>query len=318
VRDEHARSASSLGVNGGGADLRMDIDLREPSETVRPASTLGFSLKRVAANAQVSPLLQLLHPLFGSIEQVNGMLEGTIDAQLDLSYKAPVTTELLKRMNMPEEKGGGWKNLDKRPIEGKGRFEITGLKLKGAPFLADLLSKLEINASDGVNLAPIAFTIRNERVYYDSPVPMRLGGETTLWGGSIGLDQSLALEWQIPISERLVQKYSFLKYWAGQNVTVKVGGTSSSPKLLWQDLLTDLTKQAARKALEERGAEALEGLLNKDEKKAKDLLADADKLYDQGKKAEAAALYRRIRTEYRKTKLYERNQARVDQRASGK
>lgn len=318
IRDEHARTASDLGVNGGAARMKMDVDLREPSGTVEPVSTMSFGLKDVGANAEVSPILQLIHPIFGRVDQVNGLIEGRIDATIDLEYRAPVTTKLLKDLNLPEAKGGGWKNLRKEPINGKGRFAVTGLSLKGSPFLTDLLEKLEVASLEGLNLDPVEFTIQDGRVCYSNPVSLKIGGQTTLWTGSIGLDQTLDLVWEIPVSDRLVAKYSFMKYWAGQAVRVNVKGTCARPELQWGALIEDLTRQAARKVIEEKAAEALEGLLNKDEKKARGLLEEADKLYDQGKKADAAQLYKRIRSDYGKTRVFEKNKERIQQRESEK
>jgi hypothetical protein len=318
IRDEHAIAVSNLGVNGGLVEMRADIDLREPSGTTEPVTTMSLELKKVGANAEVSPILQLLHPIFGQVKGANGLIEGQIDATLDLSYRAPVTTDLLKGLNKPEAAGGGWKNFRKDPMFGRGRFAVTGLSLKGSPFLTEILGAMEVESLEGFDLHPIDFAIRSGRVHYQNPVILKIGGLATQWTGSIGLDQTLDLAWEIPVTDRLLAKHPFLKYWAGQSLRVKVKGTCARPELGWNEMIQDLARQAAQKAIEEKGAEALRELLNKDEKKARLLLEQADKLYEEGKKADATLIYKRIRTDYAKTTVYKRNKDRIEQRESGK
>ncbi len=319
--DQHATTTTTLGVNGGLTDMKLDVDLREPQKNVQPVSTATFTLKKVAANGEMSPLLQLIHPMFAITKgTVDGMIAGSIDTSLDIQYRAGLSTPLL----MSFSKEDGWRNFDKTPINGRGHFEISGLGLKGAPFIAALLGALEIGTLDGLDLNPIDFYIQEGRLHYANPVRMKISGQVTHWTGSIALDDrsnqgakrldQLDLYWEIPVSDKLVSKYGFLKYWAGKTITVHVTGKAMSPHLEWKELMADLAKQAAQKAIEEKGKDVLDGLLGKDEKKAKGLLEDADKLYDQGKKADAAALYKKIHEEYKKTRVYENNKDRIKAR----
>ena len=313
LKDQHATTTTNLGVNGGQTALSLDADLRERDDAV---TKVNATLKQVGANGEMSPLLQLIHPMFAAAAgTVDGMVEGKIDCSVDLSYRGVLAMDLMT---------GGMKGFIEGPstssvkhwrrMNGRGHFEINGLGLKGSPLMALLLSSLELGALEGIELNPVDFTIRDGWLSYDRPIRMKLSGQITHWTGKISLDQHLDLWWEVPVTEKLVKKYSFLKYWEGKTINVHVTGTCLAPRLEWKELMAELAAEAAKKALEGKGADVLGNLLGRDDKKAKELLAEADKLYDAGKKKDAAAIYKKLHEQYKKTPTYEKNKDRIKSR----
>jgi hypothetical protein len=118
--------------------------------------------------------------------------------------------------------------------------------------------------------------------------------------------------WHIPVTDQLASK---LKVAKGQMYEIAIKGTVTHPKLDMKGAI----KQVAEEKVADAAQKGLESLLGgKDEKKAQKLLDEADPLYAEGKKAEAAEKYRKIKDDYRKTRVYKDNKDRIDPRAEGK
>ncbi|MBI2931563.1 MAG: DUF748 domain-containing protein [Planctomycetes bacterium] len=307
VADERVTTESSLDLNNGKAALTSVLDLREAKDA---RSTAKAELRTVDTNAQMSSLLTLIHPMFAVAQgSVDALIDGKVDCVLDLAYHAPLTKEALT---------GGWDALPKKPINGRGHFEIRGLALRGSPLLGEVLKAIDEEAAGDLQLDPIDFTIVDGRVRYDRPVPMRISKIQTTWTGTIGLDQTLDLAWKIPVTDRLLNRFPFLKRWKDQLITIPVRGTPTRPRVQIDEVIADLAKQAAAKAIEEKGEDVLEDILGgRDEKEARKLLEDADRLYAEGKRGEASPLYLRIYERYHKTRVYKENKDRIKQRMGG-
>ncbi len=382
VKNQAITANSNMTLNGGTLVAASKVDLRPQADAT---STLNLTLAKGSANKEMAPLLALINPIFAVTEAgAGGLIQGLLDVKLDMSYKGQITNETLN---------GGWDALPKQGIDGSGRIAINDLAVKGTNMVGQLLSMLGAADPGAMQLDPIEFTIKQGRLFYDKAIPMAIAGQQTTWTGSIGLDKSLDLSWNVPVTDALVSKYAFLNVMKGNVIKIPVTGSSSAPKLKAEDVLADLAKQAATKQLtgaigdklgnkvpglgdllggkpkppptppptpqggqnpvnppapgkptsqpatsgntppqpgaqpgnqpppqkkpEDEIKDALGGLFGgEDEKKAKDVLTEADKLYTDGKKADAAKLYKQLADKYKKTKAYKDNKDRVKQRAA--
>lgn len=300
-------------ANGGELSLDGVIALEdataEPGAAEAPKTRLAARLKEVQANSQLAPLLAKLHPAFAAVESVQeGRIEGLIDCELELFYDGALGADALE---------GGWEALPKEPIRGRGRFEIRGLKLAGSPLLAQMLGELGVDPKQGFDLRPLTFLVDRGRVSYDDPWTWTIGGTETSFTGSIGLDETLQLAWNVPVSEKLIERYGFLASLAGQTIEVPIGGTVKRPRLEWKDTLTDLAKRLATSELTERLG--LPGVPGKDPAAdPEELLRRADELWDRGEKAEAAKLYEELHDDHKVSLVYLLNRDKIKDRSKWK
>jgi hypothetical protein len=302
TKDERLFVRGDLGANGGSLQLDGELDLAQDSET--PRSKLSLKAKGVRANAKMAPWLARLHPAFGASQLAQGSLDGLITLGLDLSYDAPLP---------PSALAAGWEALPKEPISGTGRIEIASLGLKGSPFL-ELLARFGVDAGKTLDVRPIDFTIEKGRVTYAKPWTWSFAGAETTFTGSLGLDESLDLAWNVPISDKLVERWSFLASLKGERLSIPVRGTVRSPRLEAEELLAGLASQAAKRELESRLG--LGGKASGEDPAT--LLERADALWSQGQKTEAAALYMRIREEFKLSLAYALNKDRIRDRSKYK
>lgn len=307
VQEGRTRIDGELRANGGTLELRTDLDLA-PSGDGATRSTLGVHAVDCGANSGLAPLFALIHPAFAGIELTQGRIEGRFDLALDVAYDGPLTLEQLE---------SGWSALPKQPISGKGRFELRGATLLGSPLMA-LLEDFGIDTSRSVDLKPIEFAIERGRLSYTQPWTWTLSGVETTFSGSIGLDQSLDLAWNVPVTGKLVERYSFLSILEGSVIRVPLHGTVKKPKLELESLLTDLASQAAKQELGSRLGLGGGGEKNDHANDPTALLKEADRLWDEGKKTEAAAIYKRIRDEFEISLVYLLNKDRIKDRSKFK
>jgi hypothetical protein len=335
VKDGKASCNGTLAANGGTIALQGEISAAElaPGEpgdvpvagrdeaqlaaSAKPTSKMTVKLKDVQANSALSPLLGLVHPAFGRLDALEkSSIAGLIDCDLDLAYDAPLT---------PAALSGGWQALPKAPINGRGRFGLRKAALTGSPFVSWALGELGLDASKALDLPALEFTIERGRLRYQKPWTWSFGGTTTSFTGSIGLDETLDLRWSVPITPELVERYSYLAILAGEPIELSIAGNVRSPKIEWQGLLGDLAKKAARKELERRllgGAGAGTGDTTGAGEAAsgdpQELLDQADRLWADGKKVEAAVIYKRIKDDFELSLVYLLNKGRIKERAKFK
>ncbi|MCZ6597140.1 MAG: hypothetical protein O7B99_05860 [Planctomycetota bacterium] len=305
--DEGVFSATgAFTANDGALTLDGSLGGEETSQVV-----LGLSDVRV--NSTLGSMLGHVHPAFAAVEQLDrGELGGLITCDLDVSYDGPLTVETLR---------GGWEALPKQHFSGEGTFAFQSPVLQGSPFLADLLEVLDIDVED-LQIEPIRLVLSEGRVSYGEPWTWTLGGIETTCGGSIGLDETLALAWKVPVTRELVKKHSFLKVLQGQTLEVPITGTIAKPRLEWKGVLSNLAETTLKKTLEEKLREELEERLgiggSKAGKDPGELLREADALWRAGRKVEAAKLYKRIRADHKVSLVYALNRDRIKQRAKYK
>ena len=301
ARGDELLMKGDFSANQGRLTLDGKLDLRRARER-NPSSSLRLALDGVHMNPELGALLGFVHPVFAAIDKAKtGSVSGLVACELELTYDAPLP---------PKALAGGWLALPKKPINGRGRLEITGASVAGSPLFTQLLEFLGRSAGDELVIAPLDLRIDAGRVAYGKPWTWKLAGERTTFAGSIGLDRTLALRWSVPVSAALVERYGFLKSFAGETIEIPIGGTLERPELSVAATL----KELGRKALERELKGKLGGGVDSKESPA-DLLRRADDLYEQGHKGQAAALYQRLRSQHGGSPVYLLNRVRIDARA---
>ena len=311
LADGQATVTGDLRANGGALKLDGGLVLAAGSEgLVSRDARLVVDADQVAANSGLGPLLSYVHPAFASLDSLNQTtIGGHITCDVELRYEGELSAAAL---------AGGWEALPKEPIQGEIRFALDEANLVGSPLFQGLLAKLDLAGSKEFRLRPITLAVRDGRLTYETPWEWTVRGAQTTFGGSIGLDRSLDLRWTIPITGEVVARNDFLKRLEGETIEIPIGGTITRPKIETDGLLTDLAKGVVRSELEQ----ALDSLIGRASADGgdgpADLLKRADDLWDQGKKVEAAAVYKRIRSEHKVSLVYTLNRDRIKKRAAFK
>jgi hypothetical protein len=285
--------AGNTDVKDGSMTIDLDADVRDPSVASSPAAKVDVKIDRVPLDARMGPMLELLHPAFA---KAGGSLDGTMDGTIALQHAGP--------LNAPEEEF-------LKKLNGRGRIEIRDCTFAGSEFLGKAMATLGMEKRE-IKLKPVEFKIVDGRIVYDNPWQWSISGSETTFTGSIGLDRTLDMVWNIPVSDEMSSKVKLSK---GQTYEVPIKGTVTSPRLDWKGLV----KEAAKDKLADVAKDKLGDLLGgKDEKKAEKLLEEADALHQGGKAGEAAEKYRKIKDDYRKTRVYKDNKDRIDPRSEEK
>jgi len=302
TREEKALLRGDLGANGGTLVVDGTLDLA----ATKPRSRLTVNARDVKANSGLAPLLALAHPAFAASSLTQGTLEGLIGLTLDVTYDGPLALDQLE---------GGWATLPKEPINGTGTLSLSGASLAGSPLLA-ALAEFGLDTKKSLELKPIEFTIKKGRLSYARPWTWTLGGAETSFTGSVGLDQTLALDWNLPITPELVAKHDFLRVLQGERISVPIRGTALAPRLDTGELLKDLATKAAKRALEQKLG--LGGGKGAEAEDPDTLLKRADELWSKDQKVEAAKLYERLKEDYKLSLTYALNKDRIKDRAKYK
>ena len=108
---------------------------------------------------------------------------------------------------------------------GEATFALREPVVQGSPFLASLLDVLDVDVED-LAIDPIRLVLNEGRISYGEPWVWTFNGMETTFGGSIGLDETLDLAWEVPITRELVKKHDFLKVLEGKSIEVPITGTS--------------------------------------------------------------------------------------------
>jgi hypothetical protein len=331
--DGRAQVSGGLSLNGGRLELDALLDAN-PADAgtagaegasgaagAGPVSTLRLTLDGVQLNQELATLLAHVHPLFAGggdaeLATVTGRLAGGLDAR----WAGPLPAA--------GEGATDWLALLGRSLSATGRLQGDGLALTGSPLLADMLGRVGVPSSKDLSIAPVEFAVRDGRLAYAEPWLWRVSGIETSFTGSLGLDLSLDLTWHVPVTERLVQKHGFLESLAGQTISIPITGSVSAPRLEWDGALKGLAERAAKAELERKAKEKLGGLggiLGEGGKAGEgeggkaatpeELLASADRLWDEGQRQQARALYREILDKHKLSLVYALNKKRIKDRA---
>lgn len=297
----------ALGANGG--TLGLDGDLRTRATDDAPLG-LGFTAKLtdVRANAELSQLLGRLHPALLAVgtwgdDSIGGLVQG------ELELSCPGGVELLGQL-------AGTDGFPLTALQGRGRFQLEDARLARAPFLKTLLAELGLESDRPLRVRPIEFAIEAGRIRYLRPWTWTIDGVETTFTGTVGLDRSLDLAWNVPLTERLLERYDFLAGLTGRSIAIPISGSVDQPRLDWSDALGDLARDVAATELQKRLGIGDRNASSGDD--PSDLLRRADTLWSNGKKLEAAALYIRLREEFKVSLVYALNRDRIKDRGKYK
>ena len=302
---------SQLGANEGSVQLNADVDLAPEGRAESRPPSIVFNAAGVQAGSGLSPVLGYVHPAFAGLDQLRGSeIAGLLSCELQIG---------LDRSLSLQELSGGWAGFPKDAISAQGRFALDQAAIQGSPWLSEILTQLGVDARRDIKLDPLEFRIDGGRVTYSNPWTWKLAGTPTEFIGSIGLDGSLDMNWAIPVAGELLRKNDFLKPLAGETLRLPLDGSLTRPRLAWQNVIGDVARKGLEKTIqdeltEELGLGELFGGGSGGES-ADDLLARADKLWNSGKKNEAAKLYQRLRTEFKISATYLLNKKRIKDRA---
>jgi len=322
LTDGIASLIGDLTLNGGKASLDAALDLRPEAQA--PRSHVGFKLDGLQATREMGPLLASMHPLFAAGGDADvGSVTGSVAADFELFWDGELPLAATDLASLPLQR-----------LSGSGRVEFPDVTLGGSPLLGEMLGRLGEGEQQKVSIAPMSFRIADGRLSYAEPWPWKVSGEQTNFTGSVGLDGSLAMVWNVPITERLMKKYKFLSKMQGEMIAIPIKGSVDKPKLRWGDVFDDLAEKALKAELEDRLKDKLGGALGgvllgggdgdsddeADESpqktlSAEELLAQADKLWEEGKQDEARPLYKQLKSKHQLTLVYVFNKDRIRKRA---
>ncbi|MEL6714383.1 MAG: hypothetical protein AAFP86_11455 [Planctomycetota bacterium] len=289
----------------------------------------------LSASAGLEPLLARVHPVFAGARAIDGAgVDGLVSTSASVVYAAPLPLEAL---------AGGWDALDKGPFSGSGELSVAEGIVETSPFFDQLLSALEREGAPRFDLSPLRFAVAGGRLRYTDPWTWTIDGAETRFEGSVGLDGSLELNWDVPIVAGLARTNRVFEALEGESLRLGLGGTLTSPSLDVAGALRSLALRAAEKEAKSRLGdevgrvigggvnqkideeirrvqddveEATRGLLGGGDA-AQELLRRADELWDSGERAEAAKLYRKIRSDHRLSPVYLLNKSRIKKRRKG-
>lgn len=305
-----ANLTGDLGANGGSLDLLGDLG--GPTGSGSRNASLKMSVKDFQLNADLGSVLAMAHPIFASAAggpKANS-LAGLIQCEIDLGYGEPVTLERL---------ASDWRSLDPKLLKGTIDFQMADAVIRGSPLFDQLLDVAGLTSDKELKVEPVHLSLDGGRLFYAEPWKWKLGGVKTAFTGSVGLDQSLDLKWNIPVNNRLVGKHDFLKPLLGESLEIPLTGTTSMPNLQWQGIFSQLASKAAQKTIREEtgGLGGLLGVGGSDDS-PDDLLAQADALWKEKKRRDAAKIYRRLEKEFKFTPVFLLNKKRIEKRAEFK
>lgn len=329
----------NLGLTHGAGELVLSALVtpavllgQDPNARSETGLRLELDAKSLGLNAEVMPLLAMLHPIFQSLSGLdNAAIGGLLDGSVQLAFRGSIP---------PQEDLWTFMGSSMEAISGAGTVGIAHAALGDAPMLQEMLSLLGIQSNE-VNLTPLKFEIKQGRVAYQEGWGWKLGGIPTSFSGSVGLDGSLDLAWNAPVTDALIAKHSFLKSMKGKSVGIPIRGSMQNPVFDFQGALESSGKALAQEmvqeivqdelldklgleevpALEDLGKLGLDRLgLGAKSPGAEDpaaMLKEADALWDRGEKAGAALIYARIRSEHKTSLTYTLNRSRIKRRAEG-
>lgn len=242
--DGRATARAGLETNGGAMNVDCVFDVREQgTEDVPLRSEFHFDLDGVQASSDTASLLSSLHPLFAPAARGGASdLSGLVSAKLDLVLDGGLPTAFLD---------GDWTALPIDEFTGSGSFQIDAARLEQSSLLGQMLSLAGVGAIDAVGCDPISFHVDGGRLRYDEPWEWNLDGLVVSFTGDVGLDGSMNLNWNLPITDELIQRESKLALLAGETISIPIRGNVTDPKLEWDGVLSDLLRRAAQRQLEQ-------------------------------------------------------------------
>lgn len=319
VEEAPVRLRAELASAGEGASPGLEGVLEARGGQVRldvaadPELRAALRLDGASLDATLAPLVARLHPaapLPSGAALASGAL-GLVDATVSMGGVAP----------------GRWS--DPSAWSGTGSLTLREVDLTRSPLVTGLLDGLGASgllpAIDraGVETArveatrPLNGSLAGGRVTYPDPWTWTIGDLETTFTGSVGLDRTVDLRWNLPVDAALAGSKEALRWLEGETLSVEVGGTLARPTLDVNAAIGELLDRAASGGLG-RALERELGLGGGDSGTSPAaLLREADRRWSEGDRAGAAPIYRRIRDEFPLSPVYLLNRDRIKARRNG-
>jgi len=308
VQDRRVRFTGEFESNGGNLALNGELSPTLPQASHElPALRARISAEQVRVGEEAAQLFSYIHPAFSLIDDLEGStVDGLINGDAELTWGAPIHWEAL----MAEES-----EPDLTPLRGQGELAVNQIVIQGSSLLEKLREELDDDPDGELRLRPLRFKLSDGRITYENPWTWTIGRTETSFEGSVGLDQTLDLSWNVPVTESLVDRYRFLRKLEGQQLAIPVRGTTEKPIVEYDGLIQSLGGSLLENVLP--------GLAGGDPtteaggvaETPESLLQQADQLWNAEKFTEAAALYARIRAEYKVSVVYALHRKRIKKRA---
>ncbi|MEM1451518.1 MAG: hypothetical protein AAGI22_20555 [Planctomycetota bacterium] len=353
LREDMATLELHASGDGGDAEPRATAKLRARNGRLAGgvawdgAAESGLSVTldvdAIEASAGFEPLLARVHPAFAGAQAFDGAdLGGLVSSRVEMRYDAPLSLQALT---------SGDFEFDDTALAGTGSLSVDEGLVQTSAFFGEILRAFGEPTNPSFDLKPLGFALDGGRLAYSQPWTWTIEGTETRFVGTVGLDKTLDLAWEVPISGAIAQKNSFLRSLEGETFEVGLGGTLTSPSFDVAGALSSLARRAAERKLQseigrgtedlqdaledavgsEAGADAIRGILEGDAKavddaakrllgndaEPADLLKEADRLWDAGKKQDAATIYRRIRKDFPLSPTYLFNKKKIKGRRNG-
>lgn len=314
----------ALQVLGGAVGLDARLDTRAAGSA--PVTTLSITAEDVGADGRLGPLLATLHPLLAGAGDADvGTYGARLATTLELSWAGVLPLDGV----LPTDLSG---------LTGSGLLDLQQVRLSASPLLGEMLANLDHGSEKEYALQPLAFTIEDGRVAYSEPWVWEISKVPTSFTGSVGFDAGLDLTWNVPITDKLRDRYKFLAKLDSESLAIPIRGSATDPKMQWGEVIDSLASQVVEKELQDKLDEELGGLLGGlgglggdgdegDEGGAdagaeavtpESLLAQADALWAKGDKKAAMPLYQRLKDDFKLTLVYQFNKKKIKDRAKGK
>jgi len=239
-----------LEIQSGVASVDLGADVNEGQLSVMPAidfnkepPLLSFSpktniLEGVKLTSELSDeLLGRIHPLFKGATVVGGRMG---------LYMEEFTWPLSERA--------------KETAAFSGKIQLRELALAPSGLVLQLLKAIKVKEQElAIDEREIDFVCKDGRVRC-SPITVKVESYTIVLAGTMGLDQTLDYEAQVPLTRELVGSDAY-KLLEETTLRVPIRGTVSRPELnlkSFGDAAFDLAGQALKKVLKEKAGEFLE------------------------------------------------------------
>ncbi len=319
VRDQRAGFSGRLEANGGtlGLDLDLGLDPLGPEP-----STLSLELADLGLHAEMQELLSFVHPAFTSIgAKVGGAFAGRADGTFEVVLDTALVSQLLAGdlfggAALGDGAPGGAAGADLASalasgMSASGTFDMDDVVLSATDLLKDLLDRFDVSDSREIDFQPLSLVIDDGRLSYAAPWVWQFGTTQTNFTGSVGFDRTLDLAWNLPVTERLADKYRVLEPLLGDLISVPLTGTVDAPQLQWNQLLATLPADIIEKAIRD----PIDQIIGNTDEDPAELLRIADQLWIEGEVDQARQIYRRLEDEFKFTLVFLLNKKHIERRA---
>ncbi len=283
------------------ADLRADPELR-----------VDARLEGASLDITLAPLVARLHPAVPTPTRaaLGGGALGLVDADVSLRGASP------ERWSDPMAWTGGGSVTLREVDLGRSPLVTSMLDGLGASALLPAIERAGGETARVEATRPLDWSLGKGRVTYSGPWTWTISGAETTFTGSVGLDRTLDLRWNVPVDAALAGSKEALRWLEGETLSIGLGGTLTRPALDFDGAVADLVDRAAGGGLG-RVIERELGLGGRGGASPAALLREADRRWSEGDREGAAPIYRRIRKDFPLSPTYLLNRDRIKARRNG-